>query len=146
MKTISILGCGWLGLPLASFLISKGYKVKGSTRTQSELEVLRTDGIAAYLVDLDPQVRGPYVDEFFNSDILIINFPPARRDDIVEYHQKQITSLITHVDNVEKVLFVSSTSVYPDTNGPVVESDDLTPTKSSGRALLRVEKLLKNEP
>ena len=28
MESISILGCGWLGLPLAEHLIKKGYKVK----------------------------------------------------------------------------------------------------------------------
>ena len=31
METISILGCGWLGLPLADYLIGKGYELKGST-------------------------------------------------------------------------------------------------------------------
>ena len=27
-KTISIIGCGWLGLPLGSYLVEKGYDVK----------------------------------------------------------------------------------------------------------------------
>jgi 3-hydroxyisobutyrate dehydrogenase-like beta-hydroxyacid dehydrogenase len=29
-KSISILGCGWLGVPLAKHLIQKGFSVKGS--------------------------------------------------------------------------------------------------------------------
>ena len=36
-KTISILGCGWLGHPLAKFLISENFIVKGSTTTISKL-------------------------------------------------------------------------------------------------------------
>jgi UDP-N-acetyl-D-mannosaminuronate dehydrogenase len=30
MKQISILGCGWLGLPLAKALLQKGFSVHGS--------------------------------------------------------------------------------------------------------------------
>ena len=33
MKTISLLGCGSLGFPLATKLLQKGYYVKGSTTT-----------------------------------------------------------------------------------------------------------------
>lgn len=29
-KTISILGCGWLGLPLGQHLVQQGYHIKGS--------------------------------------------------------------------------------------------------------------------
>ena len=31
MTQISILGCGWLGLPLAKALLKNGFSVKGST-------------------------------------------------------------------------------------------------------------------
>lgn len=31
MKTISILGCGWLGLPLAKKLVENQWIVNGST-------------------------------------------------------------------------------------------------------------------
>ena len=39
-ETITILGCGWLGLPLAQTLVKEGYSVKGSTTTEDKLEVL----------------------------------------------------------------------------------------------------------
>mgnify|MGYP003615968040 CR=1 FL=1 len=38
---ISILGCGWLGFPLAQKLIETGYEVKGSTTSESKLEALK---------------------------------------------------------------------------------------------------------
>ncbi len=44
-QTVSILGCGWLGLPLAKALIKKGFIVKGSTTAEEHLEQLRTEGI-----------------------------------------------------------------------------------------------------
>jgi 3-hydroxyisobutyrate dehydrogenase-like beta-hydroxyacid dehydrogenase len=33
-ESISILGCGWLGLPLAGELVREGYAVKGSTNAE----------------------------------------------------------------------------------------------------------------
>ena len=39
-QRISILGCGWLGLPLAVELISKGYKVNGSTTSMTKVREL----------------------------------------------------------------------------------------------------------
>src|SRR5574343_621841 len=40
-EKIAILGCGWLGLPLAKSLLSKGYEVKGSTTSESKLVILK---------------------------------------------------------------------------------------------------------
>ena len=146
METISILGCGWLGLPLADYLIGKGYSVKGSTRTPGELDVIKAHGIEPFYVVLDPELRGECVDGFFNSGVLVVNFPPERRDDIAEYHPAQIRSLIARIENspVKKLLFVSSTSVYPDLNRDVSETDGVPPTKPSGIAFLEAERLLRD--
>ena len=144
MKTISILGCGWLGLPLGLFLLEKGFKIKGSTATPDKLLVLEKEGIEPYYINLSPEINADYDPDFFKSDVLIINFPPQRRADIVSYHQKQIESLISEINNtpVQHVLFVSSTSVYPELNREVTEDEILWPTKDSGKALLNVENIL----
>ncbi len=144
MDKISILGCGWLGLPLAEHLIKSGYKVNGSTRTIKDISVLDGKGISPYLLVLDPEIRGENIDGFFDSDILIINFPPERREDIVAYHELQAVSLIDSVkrSTIKKVVFVSSTSVYPDLNREVSEDEMSPPTKASGKALLKFETLL----
>ena len=42
---VSILGCGWLGLPLAKALIGEGYTVKGSTTTPAKLNLLKEEGV-----------------------------------------------------------------------------------------------------
>jgi nucleoside-diphosphate-sugar epimerase len=146
METISILGCGWLGLPLADYLIEKGYKLKGSTRTRSELAVIKSHGIEPFYLVLDPDLRGDNIDEFFNCDVLVVNFPPERRDDIAEYHPAQIRSLIARIESspVKKTLFVSSTSVYPDLGREVSEDDNAPPEKPSGIALLEAERLFRH--
>jgi len=144
MNKISILGCGWLGLPLAEQLVKSGYRVNGSTRTKEDLSILEGKGINPCLLVLDPEIRGENLDSFFYSDILIINFPPERRDDIASYHELQAISLIDQIkkSSIKKVLFVSSTSVYPDLNREVTENETSPPTKPSGKALLKFETLL----
>lgn len=148
MKTVSVLGCGWLGLPLARYLIEKGYELKGSTTTPSQLEVMRASGIKPFYLVLDPDLRGDNPDEFFKSNVLVVNFPPERRQDIVDYHRAQINALITRLKDslVEKLIFVSSTSVYPEVNREVSEDEDALPTKTSGLALLEAEELLQRCP
>ncbi|NIX15538.1 MAG: SDR family NAD(P)-dependent oxidoreductase, partial [Candidatus Dadabacteria bacterium] len=86
MKTISILGCGWLGLPLGLFLREKAFKIKGSTATPGKLSELKAKGIEPFYISLSPEINADFDPEFLNSDILIINFPPKRREDIISYH------------------------------------------------------------
>lgn len=144
MKRVSILGCGWLGFPLGSYLVSRNYNVSGSTTDKNKISLLADNSIKPFLLTINPEVSGKSLDEFFETDILIINFPPERRDDIVRYHKKQIVNLINQIENygITKVIFASSTSVYPNTNSVVSENDNLTPEKNSGKALASVEKLL----
>ncbi|WP_258929290.1 hypothetical protein [Flavobacterium davisii] len=40
-QKISLLGCGWLGLPLAESLIKKGYEIKGSTTNLDKIPLLK---------------------------------------------------------------------------------------------------------
>lgn len=52
MKPISILGCGWLGLPLAKSLLEKGFSVKGSTTSIKKIALLEKFGIHPHIVTL----------------------------------------------------------------------------------------------
>ncbi len=143
IKTISILGFGWLGEPLARKLADYGYSVKASTTTPAKLDSIRDAGLQAYLLSLSPALECPDL-EFFLTDLFIINFPPRRRTDIIDFHTAQIVSLIKVIVEykIPKVLFVSSTSVYPSTQGVVTEDEHLVPDKDSGKALRIAEELL----
>jgi len=146
-ETITILGCGWLGLPLAQTLAKEGYSVKGSTTREERLETLHDAGVEPWLVRLDPEVNGDDIVAFLQSDTLIVNIPPLRRDDIVEYHIEQFSSLIDALGQspVRSVLLVSSTSVYPALNREVTEEDAVDPESLAGQALLLVEEMLMQE-
>ena len=149
MRT-SILGCGWLGESLAESLLEKEFKVKGSTTTESKISGLKEKGIEAYLLTLDPQLQCDDSDSFFDSDVLILNIPPGRgRDNIIEFHTAQIQSVIECLrsSDIKRVIFISSTSVYPKLPGVVEESDaiDGKAVRDSGNALIRAESMLMDE-
>jgi nucleoside-diphosphate-sugar epimerase len=144
LNSVSILGCGWLGLPLAFHLKEKGYAVKGSKTTDEGVQLLQEKGIDAYRIALLPEIYAEHVSEFLNSEILIVNFPPKRREDIESFYPEQIQSLINAISGsvVKKVLFVSTTAIYQNLNKEVTEEDETTPEKSSGKAVLKAEQLL----
>ncbi|WP_271782241.1 NAD(P)-binding domain-containing protein [Aquimarina algiphila] len=144
-KNISILGCGWLGLPLALDLISKGSTVKGSTTTANKISEFQEQGITAFLLKLGEASEEMYKDFLLDSEVVIINFPPKRIPNIIEIYQQQIQSILPYISSTQKVIFVSSTSVYQNTNDEVTETIEIQPEKESGRAVAIVEQLLQKE-
>ena len=50
---IAIIGCGWLGLPLAKKLIKENFIVKGSTASKEKISILKTEKIEPFLIDLN---------------------------------------------------------------------------------------------
>lgn len=150
MTQISILGCGWLGLPLAKKLIEKGNSVKGSTTSENKLSILENVGIKPFIVLLS-EVEGisENVNDFLNkSEILIIDIPPKLRGENPDSEKKifveKIKNFIPFIENssVKKVLFVSSTSVYGDNNELITEETVPNPETESGKQLLLVETIL----
>ena len=129
-QNISILGCGWLGKPLAVELIKKDYLIKGSTTSDDKLEELQSKSITPYLVNLNNKKSD--ISEFLITDILIIA--------ITSKNIEGFKHLITQIEkaNIKKVIFISSTSVYPNINGTVTEE---SPTKTT--ALSGIEQLFR---
>jgi nucleoside-diphosphate-sugar epimerase len=152
-KKISILGCGWLGLPLAKSLLSKGYEVKGSTTSESKLEVLKNAGILPFQIQLEEnQIIGTIEDFLKETDVLVIDIPPGLRRDFSTSLEmtfvNKVKTLIPFIEKsgIQKVVFVSSTSVYGD-GFPIVEITEETkpnPDTESGKQLVIVETLLQS--
>lgn len=147
---LSILGCGWLGLPLAEHLLRRGHAVKGSTTTPEKLEALAAAGIEPYLLRLSSDVEGERAADFFDADVLVLNIPPGRRDpDVRVRFGKRVAAVqrMLEASPVRHVVFASSTSVYVDLNRVVTEEDATTadveaPPTDSGKALLEAEAAL----
>jgi len=115
-KNISILGCGWLGFPLAVELLKQGFRMHGSTTTLGKLNRLKSHGITPFLVDIEALNRE--FDQFLSSDVLVIAIPSKN----LESFKKLIAEI--EKSTLRKVVFISSTSVYPNINDGVTEATE----------------------
>jgi nucleoside-diphosphate-sugar epimerase len=153
---ISILGCGWLGLPLAKSLLSKGYEVKGSTTSESKLEILKDAGILPFQIQLEEkQIIGNIEDFLKETNVLVIDIPPGLRREITTSQEmtfvNKVKTLIPIIEKsgIQKVIFVSSTSVYGDSKNfstalEVTEETKPNPDTESGKQLVIAETLLQS--
>lgn len=156
MMQISILGCGWLGLPLAKSFLEKGYVVNGSTTSTEKLSILENAKINPFLISINVNGIIGNLEAFLeNSDVLIIDIPPKLRSlgmdnstALSRTFVSKIKNLIPFIEktSVKKVIFVSSTSVYAEDNLVVTENTIPKPETESGKQLLEVEKLLLENP
>ena len=114
MRNVSILGCGWLGVPLAMSFLEAGFQVKGSTTSEKKISDLELLGIEMHLLNISEFKR---FDTFLETDILIIAITSKDIDGF--------KNLISQIQNsaVQKVIFISSTSVYGSLNRVMTEED-----------------------
>ncbi len=135
MQTISILGSGWLGWPLAISLKQQNFEVKLSTTTTEKTAKIAGAQLPAYLIDIN--VFSPRLHEFLQADILIINI---NRQPLESF--KNLIPLIEQ-SCVKNIIFTSSTSVYQNVDRIVDESDEFINPQSS---LYQIECLLQQNP
>lgn len=139
---VSVLGCGWLGLPLATELASRGYRVRGSVTQADKLKALAAAGIKGYRLELIPELTGD-TGGFFDADVLFITLPPKRREpDVGARYPAQVAAVLAATSESTRLVFTGSTSVYPDLGRAVTEADAGGDVSASGRAILAAEKLL----
>lgn len=141
---ISIIGMGWLGKPLAKYLIAKGHEVIGSTRTSEKCSKLEADGLQCVTLNLLPHPEGKNFYKLFKNEVLIIDIPPKRRTFPDSFHPEQVKFLkgLIKQGNVKQVIYISATSVYPDVNRIVDEEEPLSKENCPNLALYDGEKQL----
>lgn len=145
IKQISILGCGWLGFPLAKSLIKNGFSIKGSSTSSNKISLLTSAQVNAYLLELSGHnIKGDITSFLENSEVLIIDIPPKLRGNSNDNFVSKIEILIPYIEKstVKKVIFISSTSVYPDDNSTIFEETTPKPESDSGKQLWETEMLL----
>lgn len=143
MRNLSILGCGWLGLPLAEALLHDGFAVRGSTTTAAKIPALQSRSIAAFLVEADTDGASETLTAFLqDTEILIIAFPPRF------HYAKKIQSLMPYVERagVKKVLLISSTGIFEDQQPWITEDTVPLAKTEKTHQLFTAENLLRNNP
>ncbi|WP_139957283.1 Rossmann-fold NAD(P)-binding domain-containing protein [Flavicella sediminum] len=118
----SILGCGWLGLPLAKFLKEQNIDVSGSTTSAEKISELKNIGVTPFLLKIENNTIFGAIEEFLQSEILFINIPFGQQKENFEAYKK--LALLIEASSIQKVIFISSTSVYSDSNAVVTEDEN----------------------
>lgn len=147
MTRLSIIGLGWLGKPFATHMLNLGYSVMGSTTSTEKANRLNQEGMNTVLLSLNPHPEGVRFASLFDTDVLIINIPPRTRSLPDTFHPEQIKYLkaMAVQGGVKKIIYISSTSVYPDINQIALESDELTMDTTGNKALFQAEQILSKD-
>lgn len=136
-KTVSILGTGWLGFPLAKSF-HKNFNVKVSMRDETKKQEYINEGFIPYLLN---EEKLDFLDELLETDYLFINFPPSKFKDFKSFLEK----IYSHkkLTKIKKIIFISSTSIYPDEEKTFTEDEVFTNPKS--QKIYEIEKLIEDK-
>lgn len=141
-STIAVLGCGWLGLPLAKQLLAQGHRVIGTTTSTEQLPLLIEQGIEAHLLQLGSEFSAAdearLVGLLSQVSTLVLNVPP--RAAVAGGYPQLLRPVHRAVAaaRLQAVLFVSTTGVYPDEPRLMSETNALS-TRDAASDVLRTE-------
>lgn len=143
-ETISILGCGWLGTPLATALRDSGHAIKGSTTQPDKMDELAQLGITGYCFTVAEAAQYPV--DFFETDRLVITLPFRRSFTDPMTYVAMLRSLIPMIlaSPIQHIVFTSSTGIYPSNCGRITEVDTFEPDTKRAAALLAAESLFRD--
>lgn len=139
---VAVLGCGWLGLPLAQALLAQGHRVLGTTTTPEQVPVLQTAGIEPHLLqlgaDFDAADEARLAAILRQATILVLNVPP--RSAVAGGYPQLLRPVHRAVATarLKAVLFVSTTGVYTDEPRLMREQDAIS-TRDAASDVLRTE-------
>ncbi|MGV6989768.1 SDR family oxidoreductase [Testudinibacter sp. P80/BLE/0925] len=146
MNSVAIVGLGWLGFPLAKHLQRVGWEVKGSKRSHDGAESMRLNGFEAYFLQLTPEldIDPDDLHALLDVDTLIINIPPSQYFFDTRSYVEGVKNLVNEalLHGVQHLLFISSTSVFPQRHGEFDEESAVEPQSDVGRALYEIENWL----
>ena len=128
-------------------LISEGFAVKGSTTSENRITLLEKAGIEPFSIKVNAEGVLGKVEQFLKqADVLIIDFPPGLRKDPKMDYSGAIEHLAAAIEasGVKKVIFISSISVFAETESFKIYTEDVEPNaaSASGKEIISAEKIL----
>lgn len=128
MANTLIVGAGWLGTPLAQTLIDQGHQVTVTRRSQTRLDEFPLTSIQPALLDLnEPHSQQQLIEliEQHQIERIVGAFPPGFRKGNGQEYAQQWQRLVSAAkqSSVNKLLMVSSTTVYPNLAVDMKEED-----------------------
>lgn len=136
MKNLTIIGLGWLGLPLAEQLQTEGWQVAGTKRSVSGCP------ITCYPLDLNDLSISPELQQQLAAEKMVIALPPSTSSEADYFNGVQKLVSMAVRSGLQQLIFISSTSVLPLQTGRFDENFAI----SADNLLAKVEQWLKTLP
>jgi nucleoside-diphosphate-sugar epimerase len=141
---ILIAGCGYLGQALAHQALARGIKAAGICRSEASALSLEEAGIPALVADLTDPASLAAAAEKWPRDTAVVHCAASGRggagDAYRAVYLEGMRNLRTAFPDALRLLFTSSTSVYPQTDGSIVTEDSpANPERETGRVLRQTE-------
>lgn len=140
----AVIGCGWLGLPLAQHWVALGHEVLGSTTSVDKLPKMEQMGITPFLLHLSDHISEEKL-TLFQTELAFVNIPPQGKVQSAKTYAQQIKRLIEQLEEggCTKIIFISSTSYYPNTNDWVTLKTPFDLGNGSKKAVVLAEEAAK---
>lgn len=136
-----IIGCGYVGLRLAERWSAQGDHVFAVTRKPERAAEFARRGWQALVLDIcdSRNVVLPEVDVI----VFAVGFDRASGRSMHEVYVNGLEHMLERPPACDRFIYVSSTSVYGQTNGEIVDEEaETAPLESSGQVVLEAERTL----
>jgi nucleoside-diphosphate-sugar epimerase len=141
LKTVLIVGCGYIGRRVAALLAAKKHAVTGVVRSRDSADKLAESGAGVVCVDLD-QLPADLDWGCTEADIFYFAPPPPSGEQDLRM-QAFLTSLPGKM-TVRRLVYISTSAVYGDCHGAwITETQPLDPTTPRGHRRLHAEQQLR---
>ncbi|MBR90074.1 MAG: NAD(P)-dependent oxidoreductase [Verrucomicrobiales bacterium] len=145
---VLIVGCGYVGLSLGRTLVDQGHEVHGLRRTADGVAEMETVGLKPHRVDITANGSLEALPGDFDW---VINTASSSRGDAAMHHEVFVEGTRNLVERFERsqarLLFTSSTSVYPQTDGGWVDEESFDePVVGTAQNLALAEEMYLKHP
>ncbi len=142
---VLIIGCGYVGLPLAAELTRQGHEVFGVRRSESAFEEIKKAGATPIACDITKPDDLLKIALPFDWVVNTTSSSGGGVDDYKKVYLEGNRNLIEWLKTSppKKFIYTSSTSVYGQDDGSVVKENSPTePAADTGKILVETEKML----
>lgn len=142
-SSVLVIGCGYLGQRAAARWREQGWRVWATTRSLARAEELRQGGFEPVVCDVtapESLRQLPAV----ATVLYCVGMDRAAGMSMREVYVGGLRNVLASLPRPDRFVYVSSTSVYGQTNGEEVDEESATgPEEDSGRVVLEAEALLR---
>ncbi len=141
-----IIGCGYVGLQVAHQWLEQGHSVSALTRSESNAEELKVLGINPILGDI---TQPESLKKLPDSDTVLyaVGFDRSANQTRHAIYVGGLDHVLSEIkDRMQKIIYLSSTSVYGQSAGEWVdEISECNPQRENGQICLEAEQLLEKQ-